>query len=90
MESAPALVSGGTTVYKALVEEGHFQPGQRIFINGGTSAMGMAGIQIAKILGAAEVVVSCSAESFELVEKLGADRVCSFLHLSTSTALTQY
>lgn len=75
MEAAPALISGGMTVYKALVEEGQLKPGQRLFINGGTSAMGVAGIQIAKILGARQVVVSCSAESFPLVEKLGADKV---------------
>lgn len=63
------------TAYKALVEEGHLKSGQRLFINGGTTASGMTAIQMAKILGAAEVVVSCSAESFPLVKKLGADRV---------------
>ena len=66
------------TAYKALVEEAKLESGARVFINGGTTACGMAAIQIAKILGAKDVVVSCSATSFGLVEDLGADQAIDY------------
>ncbi|KDQ13347.1 hypothetical protein BOTBODRAFT_33668 [Botryobasidium botryosum FD-172 SS1] len=78
MEEAAGLLSSGMTAYKALVEEGHFKTGWRLFINGGTTASGIAAIQIAKALGAAYIAVSCSSGSFELVKGLGADEAIDY------------
>ncbi len=75
LATATGLLSSGMTAYKALVEVGNVKIGTRLFINGGTTACGMAAIQIAKILGAGHIVVSCSSPSFELVKEMGADEV---------------
>ena len=57
-----------------MLDVGKLQRGHKVFINGGTTAIGMAMIQIAKLAGA-EVAASCSESSFDLVKGLGADKV---------------
>jgi len=64
----------GLTAYEAIIKIADIQSGQRIFINGGSTAVGAFAIQFAKIRGA-QVTVSASAKNEEYVRKLGADEV---------------
>lgn len=70
----------GETAMQALVDIGKLEAGQSVFINGGSSTVGMSAIYIAKALGA-KVVTSASSRNEELCRKLGADDVSSYFHV---------
>ncbi|KAF8884016.1 hypothetical protein BD779DRAFT_1674317 [Infundibulicybe gibba] len=73
------------TAYQALVEIAKVEPGQTIFINGGSTAVGAFAIQIAKARGC-QTVVSASAQSERFVRELGASGFIDY----TKTPLDQY
>lgn len=66
------------TALNALRSKGALAAGEHVLINGGSSAVGMCAIQIAKALGAAKVTAVCSASSAELVRPLGADEIIDY------------
>lgn len=76
----------GITAYHVLVKRGKIQAGERILINGGTSGVGVLAIQMAKALGC-HVVVTCSAQSFDLVKSLGADEVIDYKEIDVTENL---
>jgi len=65
------------TAIDALIDIANIKPGQNVFINGGSSAVGTMAIQIAKAYGCT-VTASCSGKNIELVKKLGADEVIDY------------
>lgn len=75
-DQAAGLPLTGLTAYGALFEKGGLgkQSGERVFINGGSTAVGRMAIQLAKSKGV-YVVTSCSSSSRESVAKLGPDEV---------------
>lgn len=74
-EVACALPTGLLTEFGALTVAG-FQSGQSVLIIGATTGIGMIGIQIAKALGASQVIATTrSADKRELLTPLGADQV---------------
>jgi NADPH:quinone reductase-like Zn-dependent oxidoreductase len=74
---ACGLPLAGETAFQALVGNGKLQAGQSVFINGGSSAVGMNAIYIAKALGA-KVVTSASSRNEEICRNAGADEVSAF------------
>ena len=66
----------GLTAYQALIGYAKLQPGQNVFINGGTTSVGLFAIQLAKALGCT-VTASASAKKEELLKSLGIDKVAS-------------
>ncbi|MGW1681009.1 quinone oxidoreductase family protein [Saccharopolyspora sp. NPDC002376] len=74
-EEAAALPTGLLTEHGAL-ELGAFQAGQSVLITGATSAIGLLGVQIAKVLGASTVIGTTRSPSKEaLLVSAGADVV---------------
>lgn len=71
---AAGLPIAGLTAYEGIITRGHVTAGQRIFVNGGSSAIGAMAVQIGKRRGAV-VVTTCSAVKRKFVEGLGADLV---------------
>jgi len=67
----------GETALQALVDIGKLEAGQTVFINGGSSAVGIYAIYIAKALGA-KVVTSASSRNEELCRTSGADEVGAY------------
>ena len=63
------------TAYAALYQVGKLEAGQRIFINGGSTSVGIYAIQFAKALGC-KVYVSASEKNEEFLKGLGVDEVC--------------
>lgn len=71
---AAGLGLAGLTAYEALLNVGKLQPGQHLFINGGSTAVGIVAIQLAKALGCT-VTVTASSKREDFVRSLGADNV---------------
>jgi NADPH:quinone reductase-like Zn-dependent oxidoreductase len=65
------------TAHMALVDVAGLQEGQTVFVNGGSSSVGLYAIQIAKAMGL-KVWASASGKNEEFVRGLGADEVCLF------------
>ncbi|OBB84377.1 zinc-binding dehydrogenase [Mycolicibacterium peregrinum] len=61
-EQAAALPVGLITEHDALVTQGGFTAGDTVLIVGGTSAIGLIGIQLAKALGAATVIATTTSD----------------------------
>ncbi len=88
-DGAVALIPEGMTFEQAapLTEGAHYalnfirkaniQAGQQILIYGATGAIGTAGLQIIKGIGA-EVTAVCNTRNIELIKSLGADEVIDY------------
>ena len=74
-DDGASLGTAALTAYQSIAP--NVQPGDRIFINGGSGGVGSFGIQIAKIKGC-YVVTSCSSANVELCKSLGADDVIDY------------
>jgi len=61
-DQAATLPVGLITEHDALVTQGGFSSGQTVLIVGGTSAIGLVGIQLAKALGARIVIATTTTE----------------------------
>ncbi len=75
-EEAAAICDGGLNALWCLRLSG-LRAGQRILIYGASGAIGTAGVQLARYLGA-DVTAVCSTENLELVRSLGADRAIDY------------
>lgn len=62
------------TAYNALFDVAKLEPGQSLFVSGGSTAVGIAAIQLAKAIGC-KVTATASGKNEELVKSLGTDVV---------------
>lgn len=76
-EQAVAIPFGANTALYFLRDLGKIRAGQDLLILGASGAIGSAGVQLAKHLGA-RVTGVCSGANAELVKALGADRVIDY------------
>jgi NADPH:quinone reductase-like Zn-dependent oxidoreductase len=67
--------------------EPYVKPGDSVFINGGSGGVGSFSTQIAKLLGAGHVTVTCSSANVERVNSLGADEVINYREKDVLTEL---
>jgi len=83
----------GLTAAEGLIDILHIKAGQRIFINGGSSAVGAMAIQVAKAEGC-HVTASCSGRKTDTVKGFGADEIIDYtaspLWNQLSSATTPY
>lgn len=75
-EDAAALSFGGTTALSFL-ERAALAPAESILVNGASGNVGLAAVQIARLLGG-DVTGVCSAAHLEQVHSLGAVRVLDY------------
>ncbi len=75
---AAGFALAGETAWQAMFDCGHFEVGQTVFINGGSSAVGAYAIQFAKAKGVARIVASASGKNEEFVRSLGADEFIDY------------
>jgi len=87
-EDAVTLVFGGQPALTFL-QRAKTKPGDEVLINGASSSVGTAAIQIAKFLGATVTTVT-SGRNVDLVRSLGADFVIDYEREDFATAGKQY
>ncbi|MFM8571263.1 MAG: NADPH:quinone reductase [Pirellula sp.] len=83
--AAVALV--GITAHLGLLDRARLQPGETIFVRGGTGGVGAMVLQMAKAIGARVVTTAGSAEKAQRCVQLGADRVILYHQESTEEVL---
>lgn len=88
-EAAASIPLVGLTSYQALHDIMEIQPGQKVFIPGGSGGIGTIAIQLAKHLGA-YVATTTSAGNFDLVQSLGADYLIDYRTTNFSEVLSDY
>ncbi|TRM64734.1 hypothetical protein BD626DRAFT_567608 [Schizophyllum amplum] len=94
---AAGMALAGQTAYQVLFRhgtlarrpDGTLEPGQSIFVNGGSSSVGAYAIQIAKAKGAAHIVASASTQNEEMVRALGADEFVDYKKAPVHEQLTK-
>ena len=76
-DEAASLPLVALTALQAMRDVGKLTAGQRVLITGGTGGVGTAAIQIARNLGASEVITTVSSE-FNRTLQLGASKVIDY------------
>lgn len=74
--AAAALV--GITAHLGLVREAQVEPGETLFVNGGTGGVGSMVVQMAKLLGARVITTAGSEEKLAICRKYGADLAINY------------
>ncbi len=90
MVQAAAIPEAFATSYLNLCIEGQMKRGDTVFIQAGASGLGMAAIQLAKMLGAKVVTTVGSEEKARFVRELGADVVINRKNESIASVLAQH
>ena len=72
-EKAAAIPEVFLTAFQALFYLSKLQKGESILIHAGASGVGTAAIQLAKSLGAKQIIVTASAGKHQICQDLGAD-----------------
>jgi NADPH:quinone reductase-like Zn-dependent oxidoreductase len=76
VEAASVPISG-LTAWQGLLERARLQPGESVLVHGGTGAVGIFAVQLAKLHGA-RVIATASASNLELARRLGAESVIDY------------
>jgi NADPH2:quinone reductase len=74
-EAGAALLMNYLTVDFALVRRAELRPGQTVLVQGAAGGIGVATIQLAKVLGARVIAVVSTEEKGEVARRAGADEV---------------
>jgi NADPH:quinone reductase len=75
MVQAASLPENWFTVFHNVAERGALKAGETILIHGGTSGIGLAAIQLARMMGARVIATAGNAEKAKFVESMGATAI---------------
>jgi NADPH2:quinone reductase len=89
-EEAATIPEAYATAYLNLCLEGEMKAGETVFIQAGASGLGVAAIQLAKMLDAKVITTVGSDEKVEFVRKLGADIIIHRKQEDISAVLEQH
>jgi NADPH:quinone reductase-like Zn-dependent oxidoreductase len=76
-EEAASVPIGALTAWQGLFDRGKLKAGERVLVHGGSGAVGIFAVQLARARGA-HVVATASAHNLEFVLGLGADEVIDY------------
>jgi NADPH2:quinone reductase len=77
-EQAASLPENFFTVYDNVFTRGRLKAGETFLVHGGSSGIGLAAIQLAKVFGATAYTTVGNAEKAEYCKKMGADVVINY------------
>jgi NADPH:quinone reductase len=70
-----SLANNYFTAYHAFLRRGMLQPGETLVVHGASGAVGIAGVQIGKMMGATVIGTGSDDEKLKVASALGADHV---------------
>lgn len=76
-EAAAAFRSNYTTAYYAM-QRGRLQPGETLLIHGAAGGVGLAAVDVGKLMGARVIATARNPERLEICKQLGADHVIDY------------
>lgn len=76
-EAAAAFRSNYMTAYYAL-QRGRLRPGETLLVHGAAGGVGLATVDMGKLMGARVIATARSAERLEVCKELGADHVVDY------------
>lgn len=88
-KDAAAVSLAGITAYLGTVRDAKLQPGETLFVHGGSGGVGSMVIQIAKAIGARVITTAGSEEKADLCRQFGADEVIRYKSQDVGEALRQ-
>lgn len=79
LESAAALLFTYATSYHALADRGGLQPGETLLVLGAAGGVGLAAVELGKLMGARVIAAASSAEKLALCRAHGADETIDYV-----------
>jgi NADPH:quinone reductase len=73
-----AFTVAGLTAYHALVQRARLQPGETLLVHGAAGGVGLAAVELGKLLGARVIATASSAEKRAIARARGADAVIDY------------
>lgn len=77
-DAAAGFRSAYMTAYHALVDRGQLRPGETLLVHGAAGGIGLAAIQVGKILGATVIATASTQEKRRAATEEGADHVIDY------------
>ena len=72
------FLAGHGTAYHALVDRGQLRPGEVLLVHGAGGGVGLAAVEIGKLLGATVIAAASSDEKLEVAKGKGADHLVRY------------
>ena len=72
------FLAGHGTAYHALIDRGRLQPGEVLLVHGAGGGVGLAAVEIGKMLGAIVIATASSDEKLEIARARGADHLIRY------------
>ena len=74
------FVAGHGTAYHALIDRGQLQPGEVLLVHGAGGGVGLAAVEMGKMLGATVIAAASSEEKLAVARAKGADHLVLYQH----------
>eukprot|EP01006_Ploeotia_vitrea_P022087 TRINITY_DN5449_c0_g1_i2.p1 TRINITY_DN5449_c0_g1~~TRINITY_DN5449_c0_g1_i2.p1 ORF type:complete len:285 (-),score=28.02 TRINITY_DN5449_c0_g1_i2:15-869(-) len=78
---AAGLLVGFNTAYHGLVQRGDLKAGETLLVTGAAGGMGLAAVELGKLLGATVIAAASSEEKLQLARQAGASETVNYSNL---------
>jgi NADPH2:quinone reductase len=75
---AATFLAGHGTAYHALIDRGRLTPGEVLLVHGAGGGVGLAAVEMGKMLGATVIATASSDEKLEIAKSRGADHLVRY------------
>lgn len=72
------FLAGHGTAYHALIDRGQLKPGEVLLVHGAAGGVGLAAVEIGKMLGATVIATASADDKLEVAKAKGADHVVRY------------
>ena len=78
LDEGAGFMSAYKTAHVALRARGQLQPGETLLVHGAAGGVGLAAVEVGKVMGARVIATGGSDEKLSVVRKMGADHVINY------------